>query len=455
MLQSVDASYLLQLVSENERELEVLVTSLDKNKIIEGKSAINDIWPIAHRMKMEDKHFIYFYHISNDRIDSYPSWTPIGEFNPHERPWFKLLDSNNEGSHWIGPYPEFGSGELVLSLGKKIVSDDGKPLGLLLVDMPLNVIQDTLSRSLGDIDASLYLKNRDTGVMLSMVNPSLFREGGIDSSNNNIAYHGLVDGAVIIHPLEYVKWQLGLYIPPKRFIAALRVELSKILFPICTVALVVFLGVLSLLRIFRQEQSLLLEQLKEISEDSHQRTDHDNKITSWFIGKSLNEINNIKNKYHINRQQLRLDPLTGILNRRAFEHDSECLRQGNAPISLVLIDLDKFKLINDSFGHQVGDLVLCRVADSLVSFLGLERVYRIGGDEFAALLPMDQNDIAITVESLLHHVRNLKWREHDCHVTLSIGIASGPGEPGKVFLEADKALYRSKENGRDCWCVQI
>ncbi|WP_421197529.1 PDC sensor domain-containing protein [Aeromonas enteropelogenes] len=125
MLKTLDASYLLKLASENERELDVLVNSLDENANKQGASAINSLWPIAHRIKMEESHFIYFYRIAENRIDSYPAWTPGYGFDATERPWHKILDGSTDDSQWIGPYPEFGSGELVFTLGKKIVDSSG------------------------------------------------------------------------------------------------------------------------------------------------------------------------------------------------------------------------------------------------------------------------------------------------------------------------------------------
>ncbi|HHQ4568970.1 TPA: sensor domain-containing diguanylate cyclase, partial [Aeromonas hydrophila] len=358
MLKTIDTSYLFKLVSENERELDVLVKSLDINTIKHGGSAINALWPIAHRIKMEENHFIYFYHVDDNKIDSYPAWTPSNDFNASERPWYELLASNVDDSNWIGPYPEFGSGELVLTLGKRITDSNGGNLGILLVDMPLDMIHETLTDSLGSLDVSLFLENKKTGEMLSIVNPELYKSDGVYNSSIDMSLSGLKDGVLITHALDYVEWQLGMYIPPKRFIAALKSELSKVLFPICIVGLIVWLGVLSLIRVFRQEQKILFERLKRIDEDSYILQHHEIRHKSWFIGKNLSEIEKIKNQYHQNRQALRLDPLTGILNRRAFEQDIKALKNESLPHSLLLIDLDKFKSINDNFGHQVGDLVL-------------------------------------------------------------------------------------------------
>lgn len=451
MLQTLDTSYLLKLVSENERELDVLVNSLNKETIRQGGTAINPLWPIAHRIKMEENHFIYFYHTANSNIDSYPDWIPSNDFDASKRPWFKILNYKNNSPHWIGPYAEFGSGELVLTLGKKITDSNDMVLGLLLVDMPLDNIKKTLKDSLGDLDVSLFLQNIKTGEMLAIVNPELYSSKGIDSSNSDIALSGLNEGALVIHSLGYVEWRLGMYVPPKRFVSALKSELSKILSPVFIVAIIVWLGVLSLIKVFRQEQKIILERLKKINEESYLLQQHDVRNKSWFIGKSLSEIDKIRKQYHNNRQALRLDPLTEILNRRAFEQDIGTLKDVESPRVLVLIDIDNFKSINDSFGHQVGDSVLCRVADTLVSTLGLERVYRIGGDEFASLLPVGKEDVTNQINLLMHHIRGLKWREHSCSVTLSIGMASGPGEPSDVFSAADTALYLSKKNGRDCW----
>ncbi|HHQ4663581.1 TPA: GGDEF domain-containing protein, partial [Aeromonas veronii] len=178
---------------------------------------------------------------------------------------------------------------------------------------------------------------------------------------------------------------------------------------------------------------------------------NDKKLYSWFVGKNLDEIEALEKKYHIHQKELRLDPLTGVFNRRAFNQDLEAIDMSSSDYTLILIDLDDFKKINDNYGHQLGDLVLCRVVDTLVSVLGLENVYRIGGDEFAAILMVDSEIVPKLLDRLQKQVCKLKWREKNCTVTLSIGVTKGQRNYIEAISLADAALYRSKEKGRNCW----
>jgi diguanylate cyclase (GGDEF)-like protein len=165
--------------------------------------------------------------------------------------------------------------------------------------------------------------------------------------------------------------------------------------------------------------------------------------------------------------QANQDPLTGIANRRAFDQWLQQLcrdaRHQAFPFSLLLIDLDFFKRINDSHGHDAGDQVLCAVASLLTASLVRkgDQVARIGGEEFAVLLPNTDRrgaeDVAWRLVMAMRNANKCDHRDHQAPpwipVTLSIGAASWlPGEPLTTSLlmrEADQALYLAKEQGRD------
>jgi diguanylate cyclase (GGDEF)-like protein/PAS domain S-box-containing protein len=148
------------------------------------------------------------------------------------------------------------------------------------------------------------------------------------------------------------------------------------------------------------------------------------------------------------------DVLTGLVNRRRFEEElerwgGESKGSGGA---VVILDVDHFKFVNDSLGHEAGDAVLRGVASSLRERVGASGLpARLGGDEFAVLLPgageREARDLAL---SLLHAVRS---RETRVPVTASAGISvfdAGPTQdPGDALVAADIALYEAKEGGRD------
>ncbi len=157
------------------------------------------------------------------------------------------------------------------------------------------------------------------------------------------------------------------------------------------------------------------------------------------------------------------DGLTGIANRRCFDEkislewkrtrrDSQCL-------SLLILDIDHFKIYNDTYGHPAGDRCLRQIAGALESvlFRPSDMVARYGGEEFAMILPgSNREGAAVVARRILDRVAELTIPhsgEAGGHVTLSIGIATAQAQTGMtpdgLISSADKALYRAKEGGRN------
>jgi len=155
------------------------------------------------------------------------------------------------------------------------------------------------------------------------------------------------------------------------------------------------------------------------------------------------------------------DALTGLKNRRyfdqLFQHQCAVAHRGQLPLSLLVVDIDHFKLFNDTYGHETGDLALQKVASVLQKqFRESDIVCRFGGEEFVVILPGAlTSDARERAQSLCNAVaeapvvaegRNLGA------VTVSVGVASWPdsgGEPGQLLSHADQALYQAKEDGRN------
>ena len=153
------------------------------------------------------------------------------------------------------------------------------------------------------------------------------------------------------------------------------------------------------------------------------------------------------------REQAEHDALTSILNRYMFQQVSKLLKDSPAPICLIVLDVDKFKDVNDTHGHIAGDQVLIRVAQHLMAcFRETDYVFRIGGDEFAAILPAVNLKKAERIRDKLLRL-NYKLAhpaEGEIPVTLSIGVAfSRAGYQENLMKQADQALYVVKENGRN------
>ncbi len=157
------------------------------------------------------------------------------------------------------------------------------------------------------------------------------------------------------------------------------------------------------------------------------------------------------------------DGLTGVHNHRHFQErlreEFRRAQRYDDALSLILLDLDHFKDVNDTHGHAVGDGVLREVAAALTrSVRETDLVARYGGEEFAVLLPRTHLTGAITVaERVSRELRGLRLGTGGLRVTASLGVSSFPHRtvlsPAQLLLTADEALYRAKSEGRDRICL--
>lgn len=162
------------------------------------------------------------------------------------------------------------------------------------------------------------------------------------------------------------------------------------------------------------------------------------------------------------------DPLTGLLNRLAWERRvteewSRAARTGMS-IGVVVVDLDGFKNVNDTLGHPAGDAVLCAIGHELESSMrSYDVVARLGGDEFVALcLDCSAGDIAIPIGRIHQGIAELQleYQGTEIPVTASIGAAVRHGgfdtsDPRELFAAADACLYHAKASAETAWKVEI
>lgn len=181
----------------------------------------------------------------------------------------------------------------------------------------------------------------------------------------------------------------------------------------------------------------------------------------WFVGRIGERM--AHNEWELKKTASH-DGLTGLLNRREFnrmleEFIARYNRHKN-PISLLLIDVDYFKKVNDTYGHQSGDAVLVELAKRLKGLVRIgDRVCRYGGEEFVILLP-ESNAVGASAFAtrLCEAMSGTQWdlgNDTWISVTISVGVASCPDHETSaegLLCAADKALYTAKENGRNRVC---
>lgn len=162
----------------------------------------------------------------------------------------------------------------------------------------------------------------------------------------------------------------------------------------------------------------------------------------------------------------RIDGLTQIYNRRhwqeALEQEYAKSRRHDKKLSLIMLDLDHFKLLNDNYGHQGGDMVLIEVSALISSLLRVEDVFgRYGGEEFAVILPETDLSGAIELAQRICNsiaVKVLTYKDQVIRVTVSLGVAQLSAEYvnyEELITQADSALYLAKAQGRNQVCSTI
>ncbi len=161
--------------------------------------------------------------------------------------------------------------------------------------------------------------------------------------------------------------------------------------------------------------------------------------------------------HHISTRAAQTDELTGLMNRRAFYEQAQllyaqCLRE-QQPLCALMMDMDHFKAINDTYGHQAGDQVLRQIGAVISASFRQTDIYgRLGGEEFAVLLPNTSLETARSIaEQLLQTIYHLP-ADPVQGVSASLGVASTHAQPldlNGLMNSADKALYQAKASGRN------
>ena len=182
-------------------------------------------------------------------------------------------------------------------------------------------------------------------------------------------------------------------------------------------------------------------------------------LAAWLASQAAVALENARLHDVVQRQAI-TDDLTGLVNRRRFidalQSEIERARRFGSHLTVVLADLDDFKRVNDEFGHHAGDDVLRSFADLVRSHVrDVDVPGRIGGEEFAILLPETGRVDAVSVAERMRHSLSVVpipvAENRTVSVTSSFGVAElGPGQSGDDLMrEADAALYRAKAEGKN------
>jgi diguanylate cyclase (GGDEF)-like protein len=165
----------------------------------------------------------------------------------------------------------------------------------------------------------------------------------------------------------------------------------------------------------------------------------------------------LRRSHNHQRELARTDDLTGVINRRSFfeasQHEINRARRHRHPFTVAYMDVDDFKLINDNYGHSIGDTVLRSVSRTIKNNIReIDVVARLGGDEFVILMPETGEAAAQVVVARVHESIMSTMRDYGWPITFSIGVVTWTTPPRTVDImikQADEAMYEVKNGGKN------
>ncbi|MET3211582.1 UNVERIFIED_CONTAM: diguanylate cyclase (GGDEF)-like protein [Paenibacillus sp. PvR008] len=368
------------------------------------------------------------------------------------------------------PYMTSNTKRLIVFMSQPIFSSSGKYLGILSGTLYLqenNILSDIFGNGNVDDSGSYYYIVDSNGRLLYHPHKQLLGE---DVSSNKVvqklmkgesgeqqvrntsdvemlAGYSSVPangwGIVVVSPIGLIHDQLMNHI---------RTILWYSLFPFIILLMGVILVAFRLARPFVYLANLVSKMGKEkiVMPEAKPHWSQEADLLTKAV---LLAVLNIQKQTDQLTQEAVTDVLTGLMNRRSLEYTMSQWMASGLPFSLIMLDVDKFKFVNDTYGHLIGDEVLKHVAEVIVTSLRPDDVcYRYGGEEFVILLDRTRPEEAFNVAERVRRALEQSRAPIPTRVTVSQGIAHYPlhaSEREELLEKADQALYLAKSKGRN------
>lgn len=353
------------------------------------------------------------------------------------RPWFIDPTENHQQIKYTNLYVDKFSQERIATLSKVIFNEPSHyaVIGIDIVPARLNVLFDKMQET---IPTNVYVVDNVGAVVWGSKN-ALFDLSQTQLGEDGAYFDHQQHKKIYYSRLNHLNWTIIMAVDGDVLTSSLFKE-SLILFVVVGITL-------SLLCFFWWS---LCEELKLFYFHVIRKLNDNNQSIDKFVDTTINDSHKAAD---LMASRVLLDELTGALNRRAFDKDLASALSDEGVTLLALIDIDNFKRINDTFGHQCGDDVLRAFAAMAKSYFDHIQVrsYRYGGEEFAILF---RGISAVRAHALLdnfrHSFASRAWREGMPSITFSAGLKSWDGETLPEFLSAvDQLLYHAKQSGKN------
>jgi len=416
------------------------------NNFTEFINDVEDKYITQELLKMYkiDNTFSDIYYVSAaGKFISGRSWIPQPGYNPFSRPWYTTAIREQKTSI-SQVYIDTETSNPAFSISSPIFNKNKTLRGVISADIQLKTIEEKLDKiKLNGMGYAVLIDS--SGVVLAhsdklLIGKNLLEDPKYSYTIKEILhkkdgklYYNIEYDKLIIHTnINSSGWILGFVLIKNEIYSELNV-LAYGFFIIFVISLIIVIS-----------------------------------TSKYFTKKLTNFINILEMTIDLHTAELKIkieqveylsltDPLTEIANRRKVEltlkSEIDRTRRTEKPLSVIMIDIDHFKKTNDTYGHESGDIVLKKFAETIKNSIRItDLVGRIGGEEFLVICPeTDSSEAATLANKLRLAVESINF-EHLPGITASFGCAEFfPGEDSydNIISRSDKALYKAKENGRN------
>ena len=448
VLQNLNKNYISAEINEMEKTFDHLYTLLDFKRVEEGR--VEEHYRLWEEYLSLNKDISYIYlGRSENEIYVRPKWIPRKDFYLKNRPWYRSALENPGENNW-NLYTDHNDSSVQLSISRAIPLGGGEK-----AVMGMDLGRDKISNYLSNIIESssveeTFIFNGITSIHgggRRSLSEDFLRVVGDSRMKGEKGYFKYGDWYVLYDTIIPTMWKLVRVLDynemNKELNSHLRVSYIMYLFE-------VVVGIVLIIVFFRKvkDTNFRVEEVLISVRDKMQPIDFKEYPLEYHH--ILKEIE--KTSEHLNevRQEATYDKLTGLYNRSFFQREAEVLKRSTLEYKIMFLDLDNFKGINDTFGHQVGDCVLKRVGEVIWESIGSrERAYRYGGEEFIIISFEEEERVSEMAEKIRSRIEKLSWREGFIS-TVSIGVTrSGKGSLESALTRADKLLYEVKTQGKN------
>ncbi|WLI76848.1 diguanylate cyclase [Kosakonia sp. H02] len=370
-------------------------------------------------------------------------------FDARTRPWFMHQAEASMFNHYTHTYTDFFTRRPTVTIYKPVIDANGKLKGTLAFHLDLPSLGYTLRIMQAPMPGEYFVVDREGKVMLHPDTGALFKTAispmllADMTSGEGTFYDKNSDHWYYYYAFTNPAWLVVYKVEASTLDKRIRHQSLLISWGFGTAAVMIILFGLYLRHAAR---TVLMNILNAIKTGDVKRAPKLEAMLSTAI-----ESNKEREQSWV--RQATMDALTNCKNRRAFDSDIAALMNDHQPFALALVDIDNFKSINDTWGHQNGDIVLRNVAREGIQVLQPHGIslYRYGGEEFAVIFPQQHlNDALTLLEQWRQNVANRRWREDGLAVTFSAGLGEWHMETlDHLVTRVDEALYKAKRKGKN------